>query len=231
MGRRSLRILHTSDFHLIRKEGKERESLEGTLELIAKHRVDMLIVAGDLFDHNRVSEDLVRYTADVLQEAICPVFIIAGNHDCLTPGSVFDRFDFWQDCTNIKIFKGAEGEVIQLPELGVSMWGKSIDSDEEDVLPLAGIPQARSNGNWNIAVAHGYFVGKKPPLFPSYHITEGEIAALKWDYVALGHVPTFRCLCEQPMTYYSGSPSFSNNAALVELSEERGISVTRCELQ
>lgn len=230
MGRKALRILHTSDFHLSHNGDKDRDCLEGTIDLSTKYQADMLIIAGDLFDHNRVREDLVRYTADRLQHAPCPVFIIAGNHDCLTPGSVYDRFDFWQDCTNIKIFKGDEGEMIQLPELGASLWGKSIDSDEEDVLPLEGIPQPEANGNWNIAVAHGYFVGKKPPLFPSYHITERELVDLKWDYVALGHVPAFRCLCRQPMTYYSGSPSFSKNAALVEFSEERGITVTRCEL-
>jgi exonuclease SbcD len=230
MGRKALKILHTSDFHLSNNGDDDRESIEGTLALSTRYRADLLIIAGDLFDHNRVNEDLVRYTADSLQDAPCPVFIIAGNHDCYTPGSVYDRFDFWQDCSNIKIFKGEDGEMVQLPDLGVSMWGKSIDSDEEDVLPLAGIPQPEINGNWNIAVAHGYFVGKNPPLFPSYHITEREVVDLKWDYLALGHVPAFRCLCEQPMTYYSGSPSFSKNAALVEFSEERGVSVTRCEL-
>ena len=230
MGRRALKILHTSDFHIGQYGDKDREFLQGTIDMIDRCRADMLIIAGDLFDHNRVGENLVRSAADRLQAAPCPVFIIAGNHDCLVPGSVYDRFEFWKNATNVRIFKGAEGEVVELPALGVSLWGKSIDSDEKDVLPLAGIPQAEANGNWNIAVAHGYFVGKKPPLFPSYHITEGELADLKWDYVALGHVPIFKCLSRQPMTYYSGSPSFSKTAALVEFSEEGGVSVTRCEL-
>lgn len=230
MGRKSLRILHTSDFHLGSYGEKDRQILENTIDRIPEYRVDMLIIAGDLFDHNRVDGDLVRYAADRLQTAACPVFIIAGNHDCLTPGSVYDRFEFWQDCTNIRIFKGADGEMIHLPGLGVSLWGKSIDYNDRDVSPLEGMPRPGLNGSWNIAIAHGYYVGKNPALFPSYHIREEDIAGLGWDYIALGHVPTFKCLCSQPMTYYSGSPSFSNTAALVEFSEENGIRVTRCEV-
>ena len=230
MGRKSLRILHTSDLHLGNYGEKDRQILDTTIEAIPENRVDMLIIAGDLFDHNRVDEDLVRYAADSLHSAPCPVFIIAGNHDCLTPGSVFDRFEFWRDCTNVRIFKGADGETVHLPELGAMLWGKSIDYDDRDVHPLAGMPRPEVNGKWNIAIAHGYYVGKNPVLFPSYHINEEEISGLGWDYIALGHVPTFKCLNSDPMTYYSGSPSFSNSGALVEFSEEAGVTVTRCEL-
>jgi exonuclease SbcD len=230
MGRKSLRVLHTSDFHMGVYGDKDRESLDDTIALIPKHEVDLLIIAGDLFDHNRVDEDLVRFVAGKLQDAPCPVFIVAGNHDCLTPGSVYDRFDLWQRCTNIKIFKGAEGETVHLPKLGVYLWGKSIDYDDRDVNPLEGMPNPQVNGNWNIAVAHGYFVGSNRPLFPSYHINETEIAGQNWDYVALGHVPRFKRLYHKPMTYYSGSPSFNRTAALVELSEENGTRVIQCKV-
>jgi len=230
MARQPLRVLHTSDFHLGAYGDRDRESLESAVALIPQHRAGMFIIAGDLFDHNRVDQDLVRFAAEKLQNAPCPVFIAAGNHDCLVPGSIYDRFGIWRTSTNISIFRGARGEVFRLPGLGVSIWGKSIDYDDRDVDPLEGIPQPELNGNWNIAVAHGYYVGKNPVLFPSYHINEAEIAGLGWDYIALGHVPRFKRMCSQPMTYYSGSPSFSRTAALVEFSEENGIRVSRCDL-
>lgn len=230
MGRKTLRVLHTSDLHLGNYGEKDRQILDSTIEAIPEHGADMLIIAGDLFDHNRVDEDLVRYAAERLEGAPCPVFIIAGNHDCLVPGSIFDRFEFWQDCSNIRIFRGADGEIVHLPQLGAMLWGKSIDYDDRDVYPLEGMPLPEVNGNWNIAIAHGYYVGKNPVLFPSYHIYEEDIAGMEWDYIALGHVPTFKCLNTNPMTYYSGSPSFSKTAALVQLSEETGVTVTECEL-
>jgi len=230
MGRKALRILHTSDLHLGNYGDWDQRYLEGTVELASRHDAALLIIAGDLFDHNRVDDALVRHVALTLQAAPCPVFIIAGNHDCLTPRSVFARFDVWKRCGNIKIFRGAEGETVDIPSLGVSLWGKSIDYDDRDVYPLEGMPRPEPNGCWHIAIAHGYYVGSDTPLFPSYHIDEKDIAGLSWDYIALGHVPTFKRLRDDPVVCYSGSPSFNQTSAVVELSEENGTRVTRCRL-
>jgi len=198
--------------------------------LARRHAAELLIIAGDLFDHNRVGEERVRYTANCLQAAPCPVFIIAGNHDCLIPASVFNRYDVWKTCTNIKLFKGASGETIDVPCLGVSLWGKSIDYDDRDVNPLEGMPRPAANGHWNIAVAHGYYVDGNTPLFPSYHLYDGDVAGLKWDYIALGHIPAYKHIRDNPVVYYSGSPSLNQTSAIVELSEEDGIRVRRCKL-
>lgn len=225
-----LRILHTSDFHLSSHGDEGCRSLEAVKALAINNKVDLLIIAGDLFDHNKVEDELVRFTADKLREIALPIVVLAGNHDCLSAGSAFDRAELWQDCENIRIFRSANGEVVDFPDLEVSLWGKSICSEDHDVRPLEGIPLPSDNGRWNIAVAHGYYVSTSPPLFPSYHITKEEIAGLKWDYIALGHVPVFRCISSDPATYYSGSPSFSGTAALVEFSEENGTVVTRCLL-
>lgn len=230
MGRPSLRILHTSDFHIGNHDSEDRRILTRTIGLAAEHRANLLIIAGDLFDHNRVGEDLVLHVADALEAAPCPVFIIAGNHDCLTARSVFYRFGVWRESRNIRIFRGADGETVHQPHLGAVLWGKSIDYDDRDVNPLEGMPAPEPNGNWNIAIAHGYYVGDNPVLFPSYHINEEEITGLNWDYIALGHVPTFKHLNSDPMTYYSGSPSLTKTAALVDMDEATGVVVRRCEL-
>jgi DNA repair exonuclease SbcCD nuclease subunit len=231
MDRKPIRLLHTSDLHLGNHGEKDRGYIDSVIYLAHQHAVDLLVIAGDLFDHNRVDEDLVQYAAACLQSAPCPVFAIAGNHDCLTPGSVYNRFECWRQYQNIHIFSGAEGELVDVPHLDVSVWGKSIDYDDRDVYPLEGMPRPQRNGRWHIAVAHGYFVRKNPPLFPSYRISEEEIEGLGWDYIALGHVPTFQRLCENPATYYCGSPSLTHTVALVEMTEEGGIAVTPCKIE
>jgi DNA repair exonuclease SbcCD nuclease subunit len=157
-----------------------------------------------------------------------PILVLPGNHDCLVPGSVFARAGFWEDCRNLHIFR--EAGTLDLPHLDVSIWGKPIDTHFGDVRPLHDMPPFEKNGAWNIVMAHGYFVDTDSPLFPSYHITEDEINRTESDYVALGHVPVFRCVCENPAAYYSGSPSFSGTAALVDLDEKQGVRVTRCPL-
>ncbi|MFC2071910.1 hypothetical protein ACFLUU_04230 [Chloroflexota bacterium] len=62
-----------------------------------------------------------------------------------------------------------------------------------------------------------------PPLFPSYHITEEEIITSGWDYIVLGHLLTFGCVCNEPAkAYYSGSYSLSGTVAIVDLDKETG---------
>lgn len=229
--RRQRRVLHTSDLHLGLFGDSACQGLKEVVNLAISAKVDLVIVAGDLFDHNRVDENLVSFVVEQLRRLPVPVAILPGNHDCLTPDSVFERVELWQNCANVRIFRSPHGEMLNLPELGVLLWGKAHDSYDHDVLPLAGIPRPQRNGQWHIAVAHGYYVGVGPPLFPSYHITQEEIVTSGWDYIALGHMLPFGCVCSEPVkAYYSGSPSLSGTMAIVDLVEETGVQVTRYAL-
>lgn len=226
-GRMQRRILHTSDLHLATLGDGACHSLQALVELASQAKVDLVIVAGDLFDHNRVSDDLVSFVVEQLQRLPVQVVILPGNHDCLIPDSVFDRAGLWDDCANVRVFRSPDGEMLDLPGLGVVLWGKCHDSYSGDSQPLGGIPQPQQNGQWHVAVAHGYYVSVEPPRFPSYHITQEEIVTSGWDYIALGHVVTFKCVCDEPVkAYYSGSPSVNSTVAIVDLAEETGVQVT-----
>jgi len=229
--RKRLRILHTSDLHLDLPGDQACECLEAVVGLAIRDKVDMVIIAGDLFDHNRVNDELASFAVGQLQRLPMATIILPGNHDCLVPGAALGRAELWGDCENVRIIRAPEGEILDLPELGVSIWGKSIDSYDSDVQPMAGIPQPRGDGQWNIAVAHGYYVSTTPPMFYSYLITEEEIVKSGWDYIALGHIAVFRCICDEPVkACYSGSPAVSGTVNLVDLAEETGVQVTRCLL-
>jgi len=110
-----------------------------------------------------------------------------------------------------------------------------IDRKGEDspelLLPLEGMPQPEQNGRWHIAVGHGFYVDGDGPVFPSYHIYPEEVVNSGWDYIALGHLPIFRGVCFEPVTYYCGSPVMSDSVALVELDEEAGVQVNRGMLE
>jgi len=225
--RKRRRILHTSDLHLEALGDNACHSLAALVDLAGQIGMDLVIIAGDLFDHNRVSDDLVSFAVEQLKRFPVDVVVLPGNHDCLMPGSAFERAGLWQDCANVRVFKALDGEMLDLPDLGVLLWGKPHDSYDHDVQPLAGIPHPQRNGQWHIAVAHGYYISVEPPLHRSYHITEEEIVASGWDYIALGHVANFRCVCNGTVkAYYSGSPSVSGTIAIVDLAEETGVQVT-----
>lgn len=225
--RMPLRILHTSDLHLALLGDKACHSLETIVALATKARVDLVAIAGDLFDHHRIGDSLVSFVAEQLRSLPAYVAILPGNHDCLVPGSAFERVELWKDCANVRVFRALEGETLDLPGLEVSVWGKPVESYESNIRPLAGIPQNQSRGKWHITVAHGHYASNDADSSRSLRITHDEIINSRQDYIALGHWPSFSCICSEPViSYYCGSPPVTNTVAIVDLAEETGVQVT-----
>ena len=86
-----MKILHTSDWHLGRTlYGRKRyQEFEAFLcwlaETIDQEQVDVLLVAGDVFDtstpSNRAQELYYRFLCHVATSSCGHVVVIAGNHD------------------------------------------------------------------------------------------------------------------------------------------------------
>jgi len=85
-----VRILHTSDWHIGRRF--ERESLEEDqraflawlAEVVAEERVDLVLVAGDVYDRSQPAEDAVALLddgLDGLRAAGARIVLVPGNHD------------------------------------------------------------------------------------------------------------------------------------------------------
>lgn len=232
-GRPPRRILHTSDLHLEQLDDPGCQSLEIIVDVGIMAGVDLVVICGDFFDSNRVSDDVVRFAVDCLKRVSVDTVIAAGNHDCLVPGSVYGRAGLWSRAANVRILKGGQGETIALPRLGISLWGKSLDSYGDGEAPLSGIPEPQVNGNWHIAAVHGYFLGPQGRPWASFQITAEDIIASRRDYVALGDAHAFACVNDgQVKAYYSGSPSSgSGTVAIVDLAESEGVQVTPYSLR
>lgn len=86
-----MRVLHTSDWHIGRTlYGRKRyEEFEAFLswlaETIQKNAIDVLLVAGDIFDtstpSNRAQELYYRFLCRVATSSCRHVVVVAGNHD------------------------------------------------------------------------------------------------------------------------------------------------------
>lgn len=86
-----MKILHTSDWHIGRTlYGRKRyEEFEAFLswlsETIKNEKVDVLLVAGDIFDtsepSNRAQELYYQFLCRVSSSSCRHVIVIAGNHD------------------------------------------------------------------------------------------------------------------------------------------------------
>ncbi|WP_054739850.1 exonuclease SbcCD subunit D [Cellulosilyticum ruminicola] len=86
-----MKILHTSDWHLGRSLGgfslieDQRYILEQILETIEREKVDVLIIAGDIYDRSIPSEEAVELFNEFLSKVVLEhkiyTIAIAGNHD------------------------------------------------------------------------------------------------------------------------------------------------------
>lgn len=221
---RGVRLLHTSDVHL----GSDRDgghrggspqaaSVAGLQNLIAlsrRHAADLLLIAGDFFDHNRIDFELTNAVAALFEDAAIPIVILPGNHDPYMANSVYARHRFPE---NVRILRDRAGELIVLPELGVQVWGQA-HTDYFDFAPLGVSPAWLDQSDkplWRIAVAHGLYVRSDYETRLSYRIHDHELEALQAHYVGLGHLERHeqigRC------AYYAGAPGLSNGATVVDL--------------
>lgn len=231
-GKVKRRILHTSDLHLEVLGDKGCHGLTTVTRVANRMKVDLVIIAGDLFDHNRVKDALVNFVAEELNRLTMPAVLLPGNHDCLTPEGVYLRDSIWKQAPNVRLLKSPEGETAEFNGLGISVWGKAITDSDYELRPLTGVPQPQDPHNWHIAIAHGYFVEPNMYNNSSLPITTEEILACKQDYIALGHWPAFRCICETPKTYYCDSPSYTTPTVnIVQLASETGVTVIRHSLK
>jgi len=189
---RPLKIAHTSDVHLDGEASGEaaRQAFVRAVEAVAASRADLFLIAGDLFDHNRVEAGVVDFALAQLQRIPCPTVVIAGNHDCWNDASVLRRADFDQAGAHVTLLREPDGTRIEFPALQASVWGRCMLDHVPEYRPLAGAP-TRLRDLWHIGMAHGLYA-EDPNTPRSSLITPPEIEAAGFDYLALGHVHAHR---------------------------------------
>jgi DNA repair exonuclease SbcCD nuclease subunit len=230
--RAELRIVHSSDLHVGEGFTEPLHKGDGTAGLrvvIAAARAakaDALILAGDTFEHNRLSAALLDRAAALLADAAMPVVILPGNHDPAIADSVFHRAIAAPP--NVRVIGVSDEAVVSFPELALEIWGNA-HRDYGDNAPLAS-PQPRRSF-WQIAVAHGHYApvaDRSTNLRPGWLIGDDEIAATGADYIALGHWNRhIRVGGDAVAAYYSGSPDYALTVNLVTLSPGGEVAVTR----
>ena len=236
----TLSILHTSDIHLdndIREAGAEGPAQRGLMHVIdaaLQLDVDLFLLAGDLFDHNRVGEDCLAFASAQLARLSCPTVMVTGNHDCLADYSVYHRYDPTEAGEHIHFIREDAGGVVDMPELGLRIWGRGIVDHHPGNKPLEQVP-ANDTEHWYLGITHGYYVVRGAEMFSSL-ITPAEVAASNLDYLALGHVHVFSIMQHGRTTAaYPGSPNLAQGAkevtaAHVRLDPYTGVTVNRLAL-
>ena len=188
-----IRFLHAADFHLdsafgalparqaAERRRESREQLFRLADYVNGHDIDLVLLAGDLFD----SASPFRETGEQLSAALgrmeARVFIAPGNHDWHGPGSPWETVA-WPE--NVHVFRENALTGAEVPELDLVIHGAAFTGPEQPESLLAGFA-APADGRCHIGLLHGELDGTEERYDP---LRREEVTASGLNYLALGHV-------------------------------------------
>src|SRR5687768_3978745 len=213
------RILHMADVHLgarhddlgaVAAAQRERQfaAFARAVDLALTEKVDLVLICGDLFDSNSQPRRSVERAAAELSKLVArhvPVVVIPGTHDCYEPGSIYRVFDLAEmagatsDSNLVTVLTDSRRQA-DFGQLGISVLGHVFPAKRAAESPIVGIKAAaqaaRADGprahSWLIGMVHGSIAQPGRFEHDEVIVTEDEIAQSGLDYLALGHVHSFR---------------------------------------
>lgn len=228
---RDIVVVHSSDLHVDHDYTARLHGGDGTaglacvLDAARSAAADVVILAGDTFDHHRLPQALIERAAAVIAGAALPVVVLPGNHDPAVSDAIYRGAPLGA-VKNLYVIGITHDEAVLFPELSLEIWGRA-HRDYDDMIPFERT-RPRST-RWQIAVAHGHYEPtRRMGPHPSWLISDSDIAATGADYVALGHWNRAARVGNGTVpAYYSGSPEFAGTINVVRLSEAAGVTMTR----
>jgi len=210
-----MKFIHTADIHLDspmhRLEAYEgapvdeirqasRRAFENLIDLALSETVDMVLIAGDLFDGDWKDYNtglfFIRQVRR-LSDAGIRVCIVAGNHDAA--GQMTRRLPYPE---TVHVFSSARPETILLEDLRVAIHGQSFGKAAVTENLVRRYPEPVA-GYINIGILHTSLTGREghenyAPCNLDDLINKGI------DYWALGHVHQAEIVCEEPPVVFPG---------------------------
>lgn len=221
------RFLHTADWQIGRQYSRfasdDAEALAearfSTVERIARlacdQAVDAVMVAGDVFDAQTVSDRTIRRLFNSLQAFSGPWIMIPGNHDAALAESVWSRAQRLQTIPN-NVHVVLEAGVLEFAELGFVVLAAPLTQRQTYYDLSEWFDQAETApGLLRIGLAHGSVQGILPESIDSPNpIAPDRAQRARLDYLALGDWHGTKQIDNR--TWYSGTPEperFKNNGA------------------
>jgi len=244
-----LRLLHTADVHLGARHAdlgdraatqRERQfaAFVATIDLALVEKVDLVLIAGDLFDSNVQPKRSVERAASQLQrlvEARIRIVIAPGTHDVFDRASIYRAYD-------LPAMAGAVGSDlvtvldpdhpdVHLKSLDAVVHGRCFATKRAPHSPLDGLDTSKDDrATWHIGLLHAALAIEGKTDGDDVVVTNDEIAATQLDYLALGHWhSTQKGKAGRTSWAYSGAPEpiamdqdGAGNVLVVSLEEADG---------
>ncbi|MFE8700221.1 exonuclease SbcCD subunit D [Cytobacillus sp. FJAT-54145] len=213
-----IKFIHAADLHLdspmvglkhlpkhIFKRLQEStfQALKTLIDKAISSKVDFVILAGDLFDHEDRSiraQARLRSELERLQSEGISVFIVYGNHDFM--GGSWPHLDLpnnvevFRETVETKTLKTRNGAVVHL--YGFSYPSRHVLERKIDDYKRTG------NADYHIGILHGNLEGNQEHgNYAPFQLND--LLEKQFDYWALGHIHKRAVLCEEPPIVYPGN--------------------------
>ena len=227
-----MRLVHLSDIHLgfrqyqrqtptgiNQREADVALSLRRVIDKVIELKPDLVLIAGDVFHAVRPSNPAILHAfhqfsrlMQMLPEAT--VVMVAGNHDtprmaetrCILPLFAPLGITVVEGEPKRITFHERDLSILAVPDMGKA---PSLEPD--------------AAAKYNVLLLHGEIEGVLPRYGRELDrrpmgITQQELGADRWDYVALGHYHVYRQV--EPNAFYSGSLDYTSTNSWGEMAEE-----------
>lgn len=206
---KKIKILHCGDMHFDTpfKELDSRISIVSKDELLEvlsiiinickDNSVDIMLMAGDIFDNLTVNKKTLAFIKEQLEKiSDIKVFISPGNHDPYNTNSFYKMIE-WP--SNVHVFKGGM-EKVYIEELDTVVWGAAFNKSH---IKSSLLKEVKAEVNHiNLMVLHGEISqGEGGNVYNP--ITLNDIGESGVDYLALGHRHSYTGILRERNTCYA----------------------------
>jgi DNA repair protein SbcD/Mre11 len=201
-----LRLLHTADVHLGARHTdlgdraatqRERQfaAFVATMDLALAEKVDLVLIAGDLFDSNVQPRRSVERAAAQLKRLVdgrIRIVIAPGTHDLYDRASIYRAYDLAAMAgavgSDLVTVLDPDHHEVHVKALDVIVHGRCWATKRAPESPLAGLDVADDDrAAWHLGLLHASISIEGKTDRDEVVITTDEIAASHLDYLALGH--------------------------------------------
>ncbi|TYP00235.1 exonuclease SbcD [Geothermobacter ehrlichii] len=218
-----IRILHTADLHLGAafptlgaREQQRREDFLATftriVDLAIAEKVELVLVAGDLFDRCDPDSGLVGFVQGAfarLDDAGIGVVLLPGTHDHQLAGTGVYRRENFPTAVLLTDVQVATPVKLRVGREDVYLYGFAAGVAEEPAALLAGM-RRRFDDGLHVGLLHGSLEGSPEWDYRGKDLPFALTDLQDWDldYLALGHYHRFQELSLGGRLYgcYPGSP-------------------------
>ncbi len=210
-------FLHTADWQIGRQYGQFETDdaamlAEARFEVVARiaalaaeRGVDAVLVAGDVFDTQGVSDRSIRRLFAAMAGYAGPWVMIAGNHDAALADSVWSRA-MQLGCIPPNVHVPLATAVVDLAAANLAVLAAPLTQRHTyDDVTQAFDALESAPGRVRVGLAHGSVAGRLPDTVDATNpIAPDRAARARLDYLALGD--WHGCLSIDERTWYAGTP-------------------------